>query len=638
MSEAQELVRVLLRERVRTDAEADAVLSSAARLGVDPLDYCIHRFSLGDEEVIERGAHWAGLAFSPVVPCTGNNHVDMTRLDELAGRRSMREILFDREITFIAPKFSELVSLKGYAAAHPDFRRHTCVAPPRAIRAALARISSGQLLDESRQRLARRWPYASAHLDLGRLARWLFVLATASVAAATIAAPVGVQWLLLPPVALVLLLPALFRFIALLGAQEVEAVSVPPLSDADLPVYSVLVPLHDEAQMVPLLERALGAIDYPPEKLDIKFVVEARSVATVAAVRSILADPRFELVEVPEAPPFTKPKALDYALPFARGEHVAIFDAEDIPSPDQLRLAAAHFAASPDVDCLQAELLVDNARENLLTGLFTGEYAGQFGVVLPALAFWGLPMPLGGTSNHFRTAVLRAAGGWDAFNVTEDADLGVRLARLRHRVAMLPSQTWEEAPVSLDVWMRQRTRWMKGWMQTFIVHNHHLPSLARDMGWRGWLAFEVYVGSMILSPLLHTAFLIGLVVALLGGAPVLFDLTDPRTGVAIAVLVAGYGASFALVIAGLVRLGQRRLLLLQLLLPLYWVLHSVAAARACYELLTRPHFWAKTAHGRTRLKRSFDAASYRPAAERVEWSGADIETIGRASAPPRAAQ
>lgn len=159
-------------------------------------------------------------------------------------------------------------------------------------------------------------------------------------------------------------------------------------------------------------------------------MVEAESRATIAAVEAILDEGHFELVAVPDGKPRTKPKALDYALPLVRGEHVVVFDAEDIPDPDQLRKAASAFFADPGIDCLQAELVVDNAAENLLTGLFAGEYAGQFGLLLPLLARWRLPMPLGGTSNHFRTQALRELGGWDAFNVTEDADLGVRLARL----------------------------------------------------------------------------------------------------------------------------------------------------------------------------------------------------------------
>jgi hypothetical protein len=169
---------------------------------------------------------------------------------------------------------------------------------------------------------------------------------------------------------------------------------------------------------------------------------------------------------------------------------------------------------------------------------------------------------------------------------------------------MLASQTWEEAPVTLGVWMRQRTRWMKGWMQTFIVHNHQPLQLLRDMGWANFLAFEIYVGSMILSPILHTAFLAGLVEAAAGRERP-FGIGDPLSLLEMAFLLIGYGGSLVLVAAGLLRLGQRRLLLQQALLPAYWVLHTVATFRAGYELLYRPHFWAKTAHGLTRLERSF---------------------------------
>ena len=186
---------------------------------------------------------------------------------------------------------------------------------------------------------------------------------------------------------------------------------MPLLEDNELPVYSVLLPLRDEAAMVGQLSRAVRALDYPPEKLDIRFVVEARSIATVAAAVAELWDPRFELVVVPDANPRTKPKALNYALPLVQGTHLVVYDAEDIPDPGQLRLAASTFAARPDLACLQAELTIDNARESLIAALFAGEYAGQFGLMLPLLARLGFPMPLGGTSNHFRLSALRRVGG-----------------------------------------------------------------------------------------------------------------------------------------------------------------------------------------------------------------------------------
>jgi cellulose synthase/poly-beta-1,6-N-acetylglucosamine synthase-like glycosyltransferase len=324
----------------------------------------------------------------------------------------------------------------------------------------------------------------------------------------------------------------------------------------------------------------LRCVDYPPEKLDILFVVETRSLSTVAAVQRELHDPRFELVLVPDALPRTKPKALNYALPLVRGEHLVVYDAEDIPEPGQLRLAASTFAADPELMCLQAELVIDNADESALAALFAGEYAGQFGLMLPLLAQLRLPMPLGGTSNHFRVSALRRVGGWDSFNVTEDADLGVRLARVKLRTATIESHTGEEAPIRLVPWLRQRSRWMKGWMQTLIVHNRDWRSLLRDLGWPGFIAFHIYVGSMIFSAPLHTAFLISLGVSL-----------------------ARYLGPALLVVGGLERLRRLDLLPVQALLPLYWVLHGVAMMMAAWELVVSPFAWSKTRHGETRVPR-----------------------------------
>jgi cellulose synthase/poly-beta-1,6-N-acetylglucosamine synthase-like glycosyltransferase len=484
-------------------------------------------------------------------------------------------------------------------------RNAVVLAPAAAIMTALARSNSGQLLNYARHGLAARWPGANAFHGASRVGRGIFVAIAVVLLFLAFGAAYLPELLFLPLIGIAIVVPAALRLGALIAAKKDE----PParlLSDTELPVYSVLIPLRDEAHMVPLLYRAMSALAYPPEKLEIRFVVEARSERTVAAVRDLLGDPRFGLIEVPDAPPYTKPKALCYALSLIRGEYVVVYDAEDIPNSDQLRLAASTFAARPDLTCLQAELVVDNARENLLTALFTGEYAGQFGLMMPALARWGLAVPLGGTSNHFRLRDLRAIGGWDAFNVTEDADLGLRLARLRNRIAMLPSQTYEEQPITVGMWLRQRTRWMKGWMQTFIVHNQHPVLLAKDLGPKAFLAFEIYVGSIILSPLLHTAFLGNLMLEMLLGGRLRFLPPFTLSRLEMVILVLGYGTSFLLAVAGLLRFGQRRLLIQQLVLPIYWVLHSVATLRASYDLLTKPHFWDKTTHGLTKLERSFD--------------------------------
>lgn len=602
VSEAErvELLLAIAPQLATADA-AIAMLADAARLKVDPIDHLVHRAGISPEDAHGRAADWAGLTFFPAVPpIPPGVPVTMPSLDSLADVRIIGTKLYDRDVSYMAPRFDGFVILRRAFQRTPEVFRQTCLVPPGALQSRLEAVGSQALLSEARSRLSRRWPQASAHFGLTLGARILFLLALLVMAGLVAALPLFFPPLALPLAGLILLVPALFRLSAALF--PVKAGSEPPqLGDGDLPVYSVLIPLRDEAHMVPLLCEAMSEIDYPPEKLDIKFVVEATSRSTVAAVEAGLADPRFGLVLVPDAEPLTKPKALNYALPLVRGSLLVVYDAEDIPDRDQLRRAAARFAADPGLDCLQAELVIDNAAENLLTALFSGEYAGQFGFVLPLLARLRLPVPLGGTSNHFRVRSLRELGGWDAYNVTEDADLGVRMARLRYRIGTFASRTGEEAPIRLGAWMNQRTRWLKGWMQTFIVHNRQPGAFFTDIGWKGFLAFQLYVGSMMFSALLHTLFVASALVGLATGRLSL----APGEGWGLALLMVaatGYGAALAVAMAGLWRLGQRGVIVWQLLLPVYWLLHSWAALRAALELLTRPYFWAKTSHGQSRLR------------------------------------
>ncbi len=604
MAQPRSLLGAVLFGQVDNDDEVLQHLEAALLLEVDPLDYCAHRFRLGESVVMERAAAWAGLAFAPSVPRTVPGSARIRRLDALAEARTIRTQLFNREVVYGAPSFQQFIALGQHVRSVPEFRRRFCVVPASAIRGELVTSSAEQLGQQAKDRLQDRWPAASAGRHLPLRARIAFVLGLGAILAMAALSPLVFEPVFLPVVGLLLIAPAALRlFAAFSPVAEDDLFEL--LDDAELPVYSLLIPLRDEAGMVPQLAEALRAIDYPPEKLDIKFVVEQRSADTVAAVKAELGDPRFQLVEVPDAEPRTKPKALNYALPTVRGEHVAVYDAEDIPDPQQLRLAASRFVQQPELDCLQAELVVDNAGENWLTALFAGEYAGQFGLMLPLLSRLRLPMPLGGTSNHFRVAALREVGGWDAYNVTEDADLGVRLSRLRYRAGTISSRTREEAPMSLKAWMRQRTRWMKGWMQTFIVHNRNPSLFMQDIGWRGFWGFQVYVGSMILAAPLHCVFLLGLCVRLIWPDDATLDHWDVLGAL---IVVIGYGGPAALVIAGLVRLNREDLLWWQLLLPVYWVLHSISAFRAVVELLTRPYFWAKTEHGRTRVRRNVAGA------------------------------
>ena len=267
MSEATELVRAILGAFCRTDEDAEAILAAARAAGVDTLDFCAHHYGLGEAAVAERAAAWANLFFSPVVPrlptADGAARLDIRRLDALAGVRSMREIFFGREVTFLAPRFEQMVHFREYVRRHPEVRRSLCIAPASSIRTALAKTAEAELLDESRQRLARRWPFASADLDLGRLARVAFVgIAVALVLLATLA-PLVLQTVLLPLLGIVLIAPAVFRLVAVLAPPEASRRPPAPLVDRDLPIYTILIPLRDEAHMVPQLQRAMVRLDYP---------------------------------------------------------------------------------------------------------------------------------------------------------------------------------------------------------------------------------------------------------------------------------------------------------------------------------------------------------------------------------------
>jgi cellulose synthase/poly-beta-1,6-N-acetylglucosamine synthase-like glycosyltransferase len=591
MSDALDLTRAILAES--DDARALRVLEAALEREVDVLRYCATTLGLGNDLVMQRAARWAGYAYYDRVPQGVTGDAQPTRLEALASIRMFRVQLLDREVAFTAPEFFDVIRLRHKRTSAPRLNNLLFFVPEPALREYLAEAAAPALIDAARQGLARRWPYASAHLELTLLARIVFVAALALLAAILLLAPFVAQLWLLPLACGMLVLPAAVRLGAIFTpVRPAPIVRRPP--DEELPDYSVLIPLHNEAGMVPQLYAVMGALDYPAERLDIKFVVEARSVDTIAAVRAGLADPRFSLVTVPDAMPRTKPKALDFALPLCWGEHVVVFDAEDVPEPDQLWKAALRFRDDEDLVCLQASLVIDNGRRNWLAALFAGEYAGLFRVLLPALARWHLPMPLGGTSNHFRLRSLRELGGWDAYNVTEDADLGLRLARRKLRVDMLASATREAAPTRLGPWIGQRTRWMKGWMQTFIVHNRNPGRLVSEMGLPAFLVVEALLLGMILAPMLHCGFALVLLVRGLAGLG--WMDSDVWTAFYIAVLGLGYGSALAVTVMGLLRLGKPGLLPAQILLPVYWLLMGCATLRAAHELLRRPFYWFKSPH------------------------------------------
>lgn len=370
---------------------------------------------------------------------------------------------------------------------------------------------------------------------------------------------------------------------------------------AGLPTYSILVPLYREGfAVVTRLISHLHALDYPKEKLDIKLICEADDTDTIAALKACRPPETMEIIRVPPSEPRTKPKACNVALQQIHGEYLVIYDAEDAPAPDQLKRAAVMFASQPaDIACLQAPLNYYNRNENLLTRLFAIEYSSLFRLLLPAMQRLGLPIPLGGTSNHLRVSALQKAGGWDAFNVTEDADLGIRLAYFGYRTRMLPSLTLEEAPVQLVPWLKQRTRWIKGYIQTWLVFMRAPQELKIRLGLRGYYGFQFFVGAPALTFLLAPVFWAVFLIGALGLLP--DTLPTPLLWLCGATFLTG-GVSHWLFARQVVRLEQwHRMHTAMLVYPFYWLLHSLAAARAMWQLVFRPHYWDKTTHGITRI-------------------------------------
>ncbi|HXI86092.1 MAG TPA: glycosyltransferase family 2 protein, partial [Parvularculaceae bacterium] len=326
---------------------------------------------------------------------------------------------------------------------------------------------------------------------------------------------------------------------------------------------------------------------------------------TIAEARRLGLDRRFDCLVIPPSAPKTKPKACNHALHLARGELLVVYDAEDAPEPDQLRKAAAAFAAGDArLACLQARLNYYNAFDNWLTGLFAVEYALWFDSLLPALERFKIPIPLGGTSNFFRTQILTEVGGWDPYNVTEDADIGFRLARRGYRTEILDSTTYEEATRSVASWLRQRSRWMKGHVQTWLVYMRRGNDLRRAAGWRGAAANQLFVGgnvaSALVNPLLWAVFFWQL---LSGSDAVAAYFPGPLLAFNLFALLAGNCLFIYLGIIAPLRRGWIELAPCALLAPVYWWLSSLAAYKALWQLLTRPFFWEKTEHGLSPLSR-----------------------------------
>lgn len=576
----------------------------AARIGVSPA-----RQVLASGLVTERAFYCAlaqhkGLCFAPEAPALQPGGEVAAIQREGVARARARD---DSPLRFVvAPPPGP--ALRHFLAADLPGRTDLVLVTPATLAAELRRSNAGALARQAAWLDETGVARFSARTGSNRLQKILAHILVGGLAFLATFAPVPTM------VAVALALGPLFfgavllRLAALLepAAADLWRDHRWQIDDSRLPVYTVAVPLFGEEAVLDQSLAALSALDYPPAKLDIRILVEEVDWGMRRAIAARTLPPFMQVVIVPRGAPQTKPRALNLALAEARGSLFTIFDAEDVPDPRQLRLAAARFLRSDEeLACLQAHLVIDNTEDGWLAGCFALEYAGLFDVFNPGLLRCGLPIMLGGTSNHFRTQALRRVGGWDPWNVTEDADIGFRLMRAGGRMADLPSHTLEEAPHTPRAWLKQRTRWLKGYLQTLISHLLQPRRLLREAGFTATATFLVLTLGTLLGTLGYPVFIVATVAAWLDGT--LLSPGDPfallLSSLALTLTGTGLCVLFLVPALGAWRRGAPGLWRCLPLLPIYYLMVSFAAWLALHEYLDRRFAWNKTAHGLARSSR-----------------------------------
>ena len=365
------------------------------------------------------------------------------------------------------------------------------------------------------------------------------------------------------------------------------------------PIYTVLIPMYKEPEVLTQMVKAMTDMDYPADKKDIQFLLEEDDDLTLNAARAMDMPQGFRITEIPESFPRTKPKACNIGLHLAKGKYLVIYDAEDMPESDQLKKAVMAFEKSEEkVACIQSRLNYYNPTQNILTRWFTAEYSTWFDLQLPGLAALNAVIPLGGTSNHFKTNILQELMGWDAYNVTEDCDLGVRLVRAGYATLMLETTTWEEACSYLPFWIKQRTRWQKGYIQTWFVHMRHPILLLKEIGPINYLHYHLLIGGVTFSVLVNPIFWIMAIVWFIfkpAGVAMLFP--GPIFAAGAFCLFAGNFVFVYVTLLGCYKRKRDSLLWYALFTPVYWVFMSFSGWRAMIQFFRDPFVWEKTQHG-----------------------------------------
>ncbi len=499
-------------------------------------------------------------------------------------------------VLYMAPDIRSENQLAGLFAKTPSMRANFRICVPGTIRDAIEASLEQTQVESAINKLHQRWPHLSAK---DTLVPWQAFTLGVFVSLFPI-----FLWVAMWPTLLVLHLIALVLFgigiairFAAWRAMQSTARQLPETKNCKIfPVYSVMIALHNEAAVVPQLVRSMSRLDWPASRLEVLYVCEADDKETITALGRMRLPAPHRVICVPPSLPRTKPKALNYALGTCTGEFVVIYDAEDRPHPHQLKEACLRFQSEPEVlACLQAPLDIANPDQSWLSKMFAFEYAAHFHGLLPYLNRIGAPLPLGGTSNHFRRSALIDVLGWDPFNVTEDADLGIRLYRSGYRCGTIFSPTLEDAPTDFNQWLPQRTRWIKGWMQTFLVHNRSFRDLDININKINSIIFEILMVCFILSPLLYSISIIQLIYFIST-----FNIVDITSSilVCIDVSIMALGHLFYSLLAASCwkRVSNKPVIAIVAYLPMYWLLASMAAWRAVWKLLTAPHQWEKTTH------------------------------------------
>ncbi len=491
---------------------------------------------------------------------------------------------------------------------HPEAFRfgggHACasqtsITSPSALRSALIRRTRHDLAERASEELATNMPEHSAKFGAGAWHGFAIGGALVATLSGLLIAPGGTLLTVHAALSIFFLSCVLLRVVAALAYRPRAVCELRKIPNHRRPVYSVIVALHEEAPVVPDLVQSLKSLRWPASKLEIKLVCEDGDAATAKALVAQRLDRRFEVITTPLTGPQTKPKALNFAMPFCTGEFITLFDAEDRPHPDQLEEAWQIFRESDAaLGALQAPLVIANPRHNLLTTMFHLEFAALFRGILQWLADRDLPIPLGGTSTHFRREAIERVGGWDAYNVTEDADLGFRLWRSGYRIGVLTRPTYEDAPETVAVWLRQRTRWIKGWLQTWIVRTRRATLRCRGQRLSANLVMHTLLAGTVVSALFYPFTIVTVAaVALISAAN---EGIRPAYGYLAMLDLGNIVLSFGAFTALSFRTLDRRLRGVALkrlpALPLYWLLGSLAGWRAVRQYFSEPFLWEKTPH------------------------------------------